>query len=96
MEVVCYLAPPGPGDHFLRFPFWVVASEFGHKSLIILAAVTFIFGTWATSKYLQKSDTKDPGTIVVDEAAGQLLTLALIPTSFGGIFSVLGCFALLI
>ena len=58
------------------------ASEFGPKSLIILAAVTFIFGTWATSKYLQKSDTKDPGTIVVDEAAGQLLTLALIPTEF--------------
>ena len=74
---------PGTWGSLFTLPLaWVVASEFGPKSLIILAAVTFIFGTWATSKYLQKSDTKDPGTIVIDEAAGQLLTLAFIPTEF--------------
>ncbi|MEC8289714.1 MAG: phosphatidylglycerophosphatase A, partial [Pseudomonadota bacterium] len=47
---------PGTWGSLFTLPLaWVVASEFGHKSLIILAAITFIFGTWATSRYLQKS-----------------------------------------
>ena len=76
------LLPGAPRDMGITFyPSACLGSSVGiwTESLIIFAAVTFIFGTWATNKYLQKSDTKDPGTIVIDEAAGQLLTLAFIP-----------------
>ena len=71
---------PGTWGSLFTLPFaWIIATEFGSKGLIIATTVTLILGTWATSKYLQTSQTKDPEIIVIDEAAGQFLTLAFVP-----------------
>ena len=71
---------PGTWGSLFTLPIaWVIGAEFGSKSLIIAATITLILGMWAANKYLQTSHTKDPGTIVIDEAAGQFLTLAFVP-----------------
>jgi len=42
--------------------------------LAVIVVVTFA-GTWAATRTEQLSDRKDPGKIVVDEVAGQLIAL---------------------
>ena len=71
---------PGTWGSLFTLPFaWIIATGFGSKSLIIAALITLLLGMWATSEYLQKSHAKDPETIVIDEVAGQFLTLAFVP-----------------
>lgn len=71
---------PGTWASLFTLPFaWIIAMGFGSESLIIAALITLLLGMWATSEYLQKSHAKDPGTVVIDEVAGQFLTLAFVP-----------------
>lgn len=39
--------------------------------------VVFFLGWWVSSLYVQKTQTQDPGLIVIDEVAGLWLTVAL-------------------
>lgn len=50
--------------------------ELFYKGTIISMAL-FLLGTFVTSKYLNKAGTKDPAEVVIDELAGQLLTITL-------------------
>lgn len=71
---------PGTWGSLLTLPAaWFLATEFGSESLIIAAATAFILGTWSSKRYLKTSEVKDPETIVIDEATGQFLTLAVVP-----------------
>jgi phosphatidylglycerophosphatase A len=49
--------------------------------LIFVALVTFA-GIWAGSKVEHRTGLEDPGLVVIDEVAGQLLAYLLIPVSF--------------
>lgn len=49
--------------------------------LLIVIAVTII-GTWAASRTERMTGRKDPGKVVVDEVAGQLIALMAVPTGF--------------
>ncbi|HKC62918.1 MAG TPA: phosphatidylglycerophosphatase A [Pyrinomonadaceae bacterium] len=46
--------------------------------LLILTAITFI-GTWAATRVEKSTGRKDPGIVVVDEVAGQLVALMFLP-----------------
>ena len=46
--------------------------------LIAVAIVTTV-GTWAASRVEAISETKDPGKVVIDEVAGQMLALIAVP-----------------
>ena len=46
--------------------------------LIIITAVTII-GIWAASRTERVLRTKDPGKVVIDEVAGQLIALVVLP-----------------
>lgn len=61
----------------------LIAAAAGPKGLVAAAVIVFGLGWW-TSSIVVKSYGKDPAIIVVDEAAGQLLTLAAAP--FGPVF----------
>lgn len=54
--------------------------------LVLIVAVTFA-GTWAATRTEQLSGRKDPGKVVVDEVAGQLI--ALFPLTFFARWSTL-------
>jgi len=47
-------------------------------TLVMLVSVTLI-GIWAASQTESLSGRKDPGIVVIDEVAGQLITLSIIP-----------------
>ncbi len=58
---------------------WLIQTEFGAAGLLIAAAVTFAAGWWAAAWIAEASGIFDPGFVVIDEIAGQLLILAGAP-----------------
>ena len=78
------LLPGAPGTWGSLFTLpvaWLIASRYGSESLLIAATVAMIAGLWAATRYLRTSQSKDPGSIVIDEVAGQMLTLAFVPVN---------------
>jgi phosphatidylglycerophosphatase A len=51
---------------------------------IALCAGIALLGTWASGVAAERFGDKDPGPVVIDEVAGQLLTLLLVPVSLAG------------
>lgn len=72
------LAPKAPGTFgsLMTLPFVYFADYYGGMpAILIFAAVSFIIGIWAADTYAKAVQVKDPGFIVIDEVAGQSLTL---------------------
>ena len=75
------LSPKAPGTwgSLVSLPFaWLVARAGGSVGLVIAAAVIFAAGWWAAAIVAARLGD-DPQIVVVDEAAGQFLTLAAAP-----------------
>ncbi len=72
---------PGTWGSAAALPFgWLMASWLGPIWLFAAAAVVFVVGWWSADVYAARFDAEDPGEVVVDEVAGQLVALAVVPT----------------
>jgi phosphatidylglycerophosphatase A len=60
----------------------------GWPVLLLIFLAVLVLGTFAASFYSSELKRTDPGRVVVDEAAGQLLVLALVPPEW--IFLIAG------
>lgn len=58
---------------------WFIALAFGSIGLLVAAVIVFVAGWWASEAMGRASGVKDSGSIVIDEVAGQWLTLAAAP-----------------
>lgn len=68
---------PGTWGSAAALPFaWVMAWYGGPWVLLAAAVLMFAIGVWAAEIYGRRSGIKDAGPIVIDEVAGQWLTLA--------------------
>lgn len=86
------LLPGGPGTWaaLATTVLWYVAARGAHASagwlsiatLIAAVAVTFL-GIPAASRVERESGRQDPGHVVIDEVAGQLVALILMPPDVG-------------
>ena len=71
---------PGTWGSLAALPFaWVIASAGGTTGLLAAVAAVSAIGLWATALSLKRPIGDDPGAIVIDEVAGQWLTLAVVP-----------------
>lgn len=71
---------PGTWGSLAALPFaWAIASLGGPLALLAAAVVAFAVGVWAAEIYGRRSGVKDAGPIVIDEVAGQWLTLVPLP-----------------
>jgi phosphatidylglycerophosphatase A len=61
------------------------AMFFGTSGLLVLAAIGYGLGHWASSVWISQGDDKDPSPIVIDEAVGIWLALAAAPLTPLGI-----------
>jgi phosphatidylglycerophosphatase A len=57
--------------------------------LVIVCGVT-LAGVWAATRAEKLLGRKDPGAVVIDEVAGQLITFAFVPFSSGAWVVILG------
>lgn len=85
------LLKPGPGTYgsIAALLLWYTAAQLLHPSFLALAigtalsaiAITLI-GIPASTIVARESGRKDPGMVVIDEAAGQLIALIAIPADW--------------
>ena len=69
---------PGTWGSLAALPFaWLITVAGGGVVLAVAALAIFLVGCVASQRALATSRTSDPGWIVIDEVAGQWLTLAL-------------------
>jgi phosphatidylglycerophosphatase A len=82
------LFPPGNLARVTRFPIFIAVE------LVAIAVITLV-GIWAASRTEKLLGRKDPGKVVVDEVAGQLIALLpLFPRLDPGWLSILSAFLL--
>ena len=73
---------PGTWGSAAALPFaWVIAYFGGPFALLAASFVAFGVGIWAADVYGRHSGIKDAGPIVIDEVAGQWLTLFAVPAN---------------
>ena len=72
---------PGTWGSLAALPFaWVIHAAYGAAGLAIATVVVFGVGLWASSLYVRRTGIRDPGAVVIDEVAGQWLTLLPVGT----------------
>ncbi len=67
---------PGTWGSLAALPFgWLLFTLTGPLGLLAATAAVFVVGLWAAHSYEKVAAIKDPGAIVIDEVAGQWLTI---------------------
>ncbi len=71
---------PGTWGSFAALPFaWLIMETLGPWYLLLASVAIFVVGIWAAKGFMKLSNSHDPGPVVIDEVAGQWLTLILVP-----------------
>lgn len=82
---------PGTAGSAAALPFAVAILWLGGQIALVGAAIAVtLVGIWAADVYAHKSGVGDPGAVVIDEVAGQWLTLAAVP--FDPLLAIIGFF----
>lgn len=69
---------PGTWGSLAALPVvWLVHTYLGIAGLAIAAIVAFALAWWVAAIFISTTAASDPGEFVMDEVAGQMLTLAL-------------------
>ncbi|MDD9878592.1 MAG: phosphatidylglycerophosphatase A [Magnetovibrio sp.] len=80
---------PGTWGSLAALPFaWVIQTQFGAAALAAAALAAFALGIWAANGYIAEVGGDDPGPVVIDEVAGQWLSL--VPAAADPVFYGLG------
>jgi phosphatidylglycerophosphatase A len=58
---------------------WLIRGEFGIAGVAVAATIAFAAGCWAAGRVSSAGGGADPGFVVIDEIAAQLLLLAAVP-----------------
>jgi len=73
---------PGTVGSFLTVvALWLI--PFTRGALVVTLAVVIAVGIWAGSRVERVLGAKDPGLIVIDEVAGMVLSVLLLPRTIG-------------
>ena len=90
----CGFLRPGPGSwaSAITVLIWYVmvrnsSSSYAHMFALGGAIVSTLIGIPAATIVARESQTKDPGFVVIDEVAGQLLSLILAPAGWKYLFA---------
>jgi phosphatidylglycerophosphatase A len=71
---------PGTWGSLAALPFaWLIADQGGWIALLVATILVAGLGVWAAGEAARQSGLQDPGSIVIDEVAGQWLTLIAVP-----------------
>jgi len=67
---------PGTWASLASLPLaWLIALNYGQMGLAIAALIALLGGIWASNTTEKLTGEKDPSSIVIDEVAGQWITL---------------------
>lgn len=63
---------------------WLLWDLGGHPALAAAMAIVFFVGWWASERIVRADGLEDPSWVVIDEVAGQWMTLLFTPPSLLG------------
>ena len=76
----CCRWAPGTWGSLAALPLaWLLVWRRAARLLLAGRGLVFALGLWAADRYMEAVGVHDPGAIVIDEVAGQWLTLAVAP-----------------
>jgi phosphatidylglycerophosphatase A len=81
---------PGTAGSAVGLVIYLLTFHWSAGAQIALVAIVSVVGVWAASEGAKHFQRDDPGQVVIDEVAGQLLTLLLTGAGVGG--AVIGFF----
>lgn len=81
---------PGTMGSLAALPFCYLLSFLGNGATVAVLIIFSALSVWICHQAQKLFDRKDPGCIVIDEVAGQLVTLAGIPLT--GVTALIGFF----
>ena len=87
------VAPGTAGSLFAAFLLWLI--PFSTFSLGVTLVGVILAGVWAGDRIERLSGRKDPGLIVIDEVAGMMLSVIVLPRTVGVLLMALFCFRVL-
>ena len=71
---------PGTWGSLAALPLaWIIASWGGPLALGVATIIVSLVGWWAADIYVRHTGVNDPSEVVIDEVAGQWLTLLVVP-----------------
>jgi phosphatidylglycerophosphatase A len=73
---------PGTFGSMATFALYFGLIRFSHLTYIVATLLVIVLGIWAAGRMEKESKIIDPSFVVIDEVAGQLITLFLIPISW--------------
>ncbi len=74
---------PGTWGSLAALPFaWALLWAGGPLALLFAALAAFTAGIWASEQFIGDDKKQDPGAVVIDEVAGQWLTLVMASLSW--------------
>ncbi len=97
----CGLLPKAPGTwgSLAALPVvWVVAVGAGSPGVTVFVVIVGLAGIWAAGRYAAAIGRQDPGSVVIDEVAGQALALVAVapdPMVYGFAFALFRLFDIL-
>jgi phosphatidylglycerophosphatase A len=71
---------PGTWGSLAALPLaWILAQWGGTPALAAATVAVTLLGWWASEVYVRQTGINDPSEVVIDEVAGQWLTLLVVP-----------------
>lgn len=71
---------PGTWASLAALPLaWIIDSVAGRDAIVLAGVALALLGWWAGQIYVDHQRAQDPGEVVIDEIAAQLLVLAVVP-----------------
>jgi phosphatidylglycerophosphatase A len=79
----CLPKAPGTWASLAALPLaWLADQAAGRAGIAIAGVAIALIGVWASQIYVDHHRVQDPGEIVIDEVAAQLLALTAVPLTF--------------
>jgi phosphatidylglycerophosphatase A len=75
---------PGTAGSVVGVGIYLLTRDWSATAQVALLLAICVVGTWASTGAARHFNHKDPGHVVIDEVAGQLLTLLLTGASLAG------------
>jgi phosphatidylglycerophosphatase A len=86
------VAPGTVGSFVTLIALWLI--PFTSRALVGTVVAVIVVGIWAGARVERVLGTKDPGLIVIDEVAGMLLSVLLLPRTVGVLLTAFFLFRL--
>ena len=88
------LPAPGTAGSFVALPAGFFLLQMSWHILLIASILCIFIGVWSSNNYGRQTGKKDASEVIIDEVAGQWITLLFVPATIGWVVAAFIAFRL--